>query len=111
MTKVVRPDELLAFGVQVAGGFVQNQDLRRFEDGPGDGQALLLPSRKFHAAFANERVVLLRQPHNEFVRVGTVGGIFDLSVAGVMSSVSDVVPHRAVEEKNILLHDGQEVAI
>jgi len=47
-------DELLALGVQVARGFIQNQDLRRFEHGPGDGQALLLPSGKFHAAFADE---------------------------------------------------------
>src|SRR5262245_25068619 len=30
-------DELLAFRVEVAGGFVEDEDLRRGQDGPGDG--------------------------------------------------------------------------
>jgi len=35
-------DELLAFGVEVAGGFVEDEDLRRSQDGAGDREALLL---------------------------------------------------------------------
>ena len=32
-------------------------------------------------------------------------------VAGVVPAVGDVVAHRAVEQKHVLLHDGQQVAI
>jgi len=35
-------NELLAFGVQVARGFVENEDLGRRQDGPGDGSRWLL---------------------------------------------------------------------
>src|ERR1022692_3849921 len=52
-------DELLAFRVEVAGGFVEDQDLRRRENRPGDGEPLLLPAGEFDAALAHERFVLI----------------------------------------------------
>ena len=69
MTNVVRPassvghrrlDELLAFGVEVARRLVEDEDLRRRQDRPGDGQPLLLAAGELDAALADERLVSAR---------------------------------------------------
>ena len=104
-------DELLAFGVEVAGGFVEDEDLRRGQDRAGDGQPLLLAAGEFDAALADERVVLVGQLDDELVGVGAAGGVFDLGVGGVVAAVGDVVAHRAVEQEHVLLDDGQQVAV
>jgi len=83
MTKVVRAgeegghgglDELLAFGVEVAGGFVEDEDLRLGEDGAGDGEALLLAAGELD---------------DELVGVGAAG-VFE-------AAVGDVVADGAIE--------------
>ena len=56
-----RLNELLAFRVEVARGLVENQDLRRRQDRPGNGQALLLAAGELDAALADEGLVLFRQ--------------------------------------------------
>ena len=90
MTKVVRPassvghrrlNELLAFGVEVARGLVEDQDLRDGEDRARDGEPLLLAAGQLHAALADERLVLFGQLLDELVRVGAARGILDLGVA------------------------------
>src|SRR5439155_1597431 len=48
-----RLNELLALGIQVARGLVENQDLGRRQDRPGNGQALLLAAREFDAALTD----------------------------------------------------------
>src|SRR2546427_3756489 len=55
----------LGFGVQRAGGFVEDQDGRVPQDRPGDGQALALAAGKLHAAFADDRRVSALLLHNE----------------------------------------------
>src|SRR5262245_30365111 len=92
-------NKLLAFGVEVAGGFVEDEDLRVGEDGAGDGEALLLAAGELDAAFADERVVLLGKADDEFVGVGAAGSIFDFGVGGVVAAVGDVVADGAVEEE------------
>ena len=120
MTNVVRPassvghrrlNELLALGVEIARGFVENEDLRRRQDRPGDRQPLLLAAGELDAALADERLVFFGQPDDEFVRVGAAGGVFDLRVGRVVPAVGDVVAHRAVEQENVLLDDRQQIAI
>ena len=49
-------NELLALGVEVARGFVEDEDLRRRQDRAGNGQSLLLAARELDAALADERV-------------------------------------------------------
>ena len=120
MTNVVRPgqqrghrrlNQLLALRVEVARRLVQDQNLRRRQDGPRDCQALALAARQLHAALADERLVLLGQPHDELVRVRTPRGVLDLGVRRLVPAVGDVVAHRAVEQKHILLHDREQRAI
>ena len=50
-------DQPLGFGVEIAGGFIENQDARVGQDRPGDGDSLALPAGEFHAALADQRVV------------------------------------------------------
>ena len=45
------------FGVERAGGFVEQQDRRVFEHDAGDSDALALTAGEFHAAFADVRVI------------------------------------------------------
>src|SRR5258706_14934268 len=97
-----RLNELLAFGVQVAGGFVEDQDLGRREYRPGDGQPLLLAAREFYATLADEGLVAVGKPDNEFVGVGATGGVFNLLVGGIVAAVGDVVAGRSIEQKDIL---------
>ena len=45
------------FRVKRAGGFVKQQNRRVFEHNAGDGNTLALAAGKFHAAFANVRII------------------------------------------------------
>ena len=105
-----RLNELLALRIQIAGRFVENQDLGRREDRPGDGQALLLAAGELDAALADERLVSLGQLHDELVGIGAPRGILHLRIGGIVAAVGDVVPHRPVEQKDVLLDDGQQAA-
>ena len=70
------------FGVEMRGGFVQNQDGRVLEQGAGDGDALPLAAAQPHAAVADHRLVAFRQALDEFVRQGGFGGAADALRAG-----------------------------
>ena len=48
-----RVDESFGFGVQSGGGFVEDQDVRVFDEGAGDSDALLLAARELGAAGAD----------------------------------------------------------
>ena len=67
-------------GVQRAGGFVEQEDRRVFEDGAGDGDALALTARKVRAFGPGLRIVSARQAQNEVMGVGGLGGGEDLIV-------------------------------
>src|SRR5262249_28395592 len=73
-----RLDQLLALGVEVARGFVEDQNLRLLEDRAGDRQPLLLAARQLHAALTDERVVALGQLLDELVGVRAPRGVIDL---------------------------------
>src|ERR1700735_2888690 len=87
--------ELLAFSVEIAGGLIQDKDLRGREDGPRDGQALLLAAGQLNPAFTDEGIVFLRQLYDELVCIGSARRIFHLVVGRIETAVSDVVPHRS----------------
>ena len=54
-------DHPFAFGVEVAGGLVEDEDLRVGQDRAGDGDPLPLAAAELHAALADERVVAVGQ--------------------------------------------------
>ena len=104
-------DELLALGVEIARGLVENEDLGCGQDRPGNGESLLLTSREFHASLSDQRPVALRQLLDEFVGIRAYCCVFDLTVGGLLTSVGDVVTNRPVEQKDFLLHQGQEIPV
>src|SRR5205085_12152009 len=94
-----RLDELLALGVEVAGGLVEDQDLRVGQDRAGDADALALAAGQLEPALADERVVALGQSVDELVGVGAAGGVADVGLGGAAAAVGDVLADRAVEQE------------
>src|SRR5262249_22553114 len=73
-----RLNELLALGVEVAGGFVENEDLGSGQDRSRNGQSLLLAARELDAALADEGLVLFGKLDDELVRIGAPRRVFNL---------------------------------
>ena len=69
-------DGLLALQIDLAGGFVEDQDGRIAEDGPGQGDALPLAAGKAIAQRAGRGLVAVGQlVFDEAVGVGLLGGL------------------------------------
>ena len=76
----------------------------------GDGKQLALPLAQVGRALRKARDVPLRQLANEMVRVRQARRLAALLVAGVQSSVADILHHRIREQEGILQHDAQPLA-
>ncbi|TMQ71426.1 MAG: ABC transporter ATP-binding protein, partial [Candidatus Eisenbacteria bacterium] len=61
------------------------------QDGAGDGDALALPAREPHAAFADDGVEPLREPVGELVDVRDVTGLAELGIGGIRAREGDVL--------------------
>ena len=73
---VDRSGEMLGGGqVEVAGGFVENQDSRAFEERACDGNTLLLPAGKSHAVFADLRLIAFGQVLDSVVDFRHLAGL------------------------------------
>src|SRR5262245_52144255 len=92
-----RLDELLAFGVEVARGFIKNEDLRVGQDRAGDGKPLSLAAGEFEAALANQSVVSFRKFIDEFMSICAARCIDNVGVARPAPAVCDVLAYRAVK--------------
>src|SRR5581483_8978835 len=77
--------------VDAGGRLVEDQDARVGERGARDREELPLPLAQPTAALAEHRLVALRQPLDEVVRVGEPGGGDDLLVGRVRPAEADVV--------------------
>ena len=55
------------------GGFIQDEDGGVFDEGPGDGDALFLPSGHGHPSLPEHGVVALGEVADEVVSVGQFG--------------------------------------
>ena len=102
-------DRPLTFGVQGAGGLVQDQDGRILEQGPGDGQALALAAGQGGAGLRQGGVVALGQGADEVVGVGLPGGRLH-RLPGRRLAVGDVVVHGIHEQQGLLGDDADALA-
>src|ERR1017187_7511151 len=93
-----------ALRVQVAGGFVQDQDGRVLEQRARDGETLALSAGEFDAAVANHGLVSFREARDEFAGQGGLGGGVDGFLRNAFAAIGDVVGHRVVEQKRVLRH-------
>ena len=94
----------LAFGVETAGRFVEQQQGRVLEDRAGDGDALPLAAGQANATLTDESGIAFRQPVHEFVDEGGSRGGTHLFVAGLGPAVADVVGNAAREDHCFLRH-------
>lgn len=104
-------DEAFGLAVEVAGGFVEDEDAWVGKDGTGDGDALLLASGEADAALADEGVVPGFEFGDEAVRVGDARGVGNVILGRVASGVGDVLGDGPVEEEDVLLDDAEEFAV
>ena len=92
----------LAFGVERAGRFIEQEDRGIAQHGAGNRDALALAAGKFQAAFADAGVVALRQRGDEVVRGGIAGSLFDLGPACTGASERDVGGDGFVKQDRLL---------
>ena len=105
-----REHDLLGDGVERGRRLVENQNRRVLQNGACDVQALTLAAGEAAARFGNRRVVALRQPRHEVVRVRRARRLLDFGVGGVEPAVAQVVGDRAGKEHGILQHDADALA-
>ena len=104
-------DQAFAFAVQVAGGFVEDEDPGVGQDGSRDRKPLPLAAAQAHSALTDHGVVPVAQAFDEFGGVGCPGCLLDASARRPAVAVGDVLGDRAVEEKDVLLDDSQEATV
>ena len=88
-------DAALALNIQRTRRLVQQQDLGPLVQGPGQQDALLLPSRQRRAHVADERVVAHRHRLDLFVHRRHAGALLHPGHVGHRAEEADVVGDRA----------------
>ena len=99
----------LGLGVDVGGGLVEQQDARRAGQGPGHRDQLLLAHRQPRPAFAQRRVVALRQAADEAVGMGGAGGGLDAGRTELATHVN-VVAGVGGQQKGFLRHQAHRLS-
>ena len=101
----------LGLGVDRRGRLVEDQDARVDQQRAGDRDPLPLAARERLAALADQRVVAVRQPEDELVRVRGARRGDDLRARRVGPAVGDVLGDRAEEQERLLQHDADVAAV
>ena len=95
--------------VERRGGVVEDEDLRLFDEGTGDGEALPLPAREVLALLLDGGV----QPafgRNDVLRLGETHGLHQLFVRRVFVAPQKVASDGPLEEHGLLRHDAHPSA-
>ena len=79
------------FGIQAAGGLVQNQQMGIVENSAGNGDTLSLPAGERVAVLTHIGIVSIRESGNEIVGIGHFRRLDNLSLGGILLGVPDVV--------------------
>ncbi len=92
----------LGLRVEVRGGLVEHDDVRRLEQETGQRDALLLAAGEAIAAVADERVETVRKGLDQWQDLGVAERLEQLGVGGVGLGVEQVRADRLVEEMRVL---------
>ena len=107
-------DRGLDLAVQRRCRLVQHQHRRILQERAGQGNALALSTREFHAAFAKMGVIaappgMVAKVQDELMRLGAAGGVDHLVLTRPRTAIKDVVTRRAVEHRGFL-RDHRDLA-
>src|SRR6266404_1247909 len=104
-------NERFRLRIQTGSGFIENEDAGISENGASDGDALLLSSGKFYAAFADDGIVFPFKGFGEFVHAGDAASFHNLFFGGVGPGKGHIFANGSVEKKSILQHHTELRAI
>ncbi len=99
----------LRLRIEGRSGLVEDQDRAGSQQGAGDGDALALAHREEVPPFADHRVVAPGKFTDKIVGKGRPGRRLHLLHTDVHPAIGDVVPHRLVEEDDLLGDQGDLV--
>ena len=97
-------DFLLGFGIDRRRGLVEDQDARVDQQRSRNADALALAARQPLAALTDQRVVAVRQPQDEIVRMGGTRCGDDVVARGVRPAIGNVLRNGAEEQEGLLQH-------
>src|ERR1700688_2504889 len=97
--------------MQAGSSFVQYQDPRISQNGSRDGDALLLSTGEFHAALADDGVVLIFKCVRKFIDARDATGGENFGFGCFWTRKRDVLPNGAIKEKRLLQHYAELGAI
>ena len=99
-----------AFGIKRTCCLIQQQHRRVPQDRAGNGDALLLPARQHHPAFAQIAVIAIWQSIDEVMgRRGFCSGPH-LSIGGVGAAKANILSSTCGEYDRVLRHQGNGLA-
>ena len=104
-------DERLAFVVERACGFIENQNPRIFEQAASDGDALALAAGERGTSLSHLRFETAFHFGDEFPGIRQLGGAPHFVLGGIRAAVADIFIHRTGEEKVVLKHDADLLAV
>ncbi len=93
-------------GIDIGGGFIQDEDAGGGEHGAGDADELALAEGEIDAAFLNAGLVAIRQGADKIVGVGLAGDFLNLLRGGGGQAVADIFGDGAGEEEGHLGDDA-----
>lgn len=99
-------DQVFILRVYAGGRFIKDDDRGVLQNGPGDGDALLLSSGEGRAAFSNHGVIAVRQGRDEVMAARSFCGSYYLLMGGIGAAEFDIVLHTVLEEIHILKDHG-----
>lgn len=102
--------QYFGFGVERAGGFVEQQQRCVLQDRAGDRDALALATGETGAAFAEKSSITVRQAVDEDVHQSRSRGGHHFRIAGGGAAVADVFQGVGREDHRILRDDGDFLA-
>lgn len=97
-------DDFFRPGIHRRNRIVEDQDGRIFQQGAGDGDALLLTARDGDTALAQDSLVAILEVHNVVPDVSKAGRPFNVLGGGVIHAKGDVVGD-GIREEEVLLRD------
>ena len=97
-------------GIDARKGVVEHHHRRIVDQHPRDRGALLLPARKRHPTFANDRSKAMRQHCDVGLETGHACGASDFVERGVSAAKRDIAGHRVREQRWLLRHHPDRFA-